>query len=483
MMTGTPATSDNPAVSDHPDLASAPGTGTDHPGRSQPRSDAAAPARSALRRLLDGVRRVRLAIGQLALGMLALCAFSLPWGVNLAVGTVRDLTVVSLTMILTYALWLLSAGRLPRPRWPDLALLALLIWVVLSLRWSIRPIYTIYAIDGYLLAGAAFIAARHLPRTTRERRFLAWSFIAGAVFIAIALFVTWIFHLGPPGRPRAFMINPNYISYSLAAAATIAMAMLRTAGLRSRRVLVATLVLLVAAIVLTGTRGSLLALGLAAAALLVTRRWPPIGLWVPAAVMVGLFAVFLFYLPTDLLRGVDSMSARSTGDLSGRLDLWPVAQDVIAHHRLKGIGAGAFPAANDFKVGAHNLALGVTSELGAVGAVLYVGWVFSQIGEVLGRSRRQAAATFACVFVGWLPIAFSGQWDFATIPFLCFGLAGVVDLSDPPPRSDAPGADAGEPAVASALPVARSGTSGGIELDQHNAGRAESSEVSGHAGT
>lgn len=387
---------------------------------------------------------------RLGVGALAVSMFSVPWGIDVRLGSLRWLTVVSLPLLLAVACWLFGSGRLPRLRAPDLAVLALAGWAVASLRWTVSPRHTWYAIDGYVLAALAFVTIRQLPQTRRQRRVVGAAFLAGTLLTCVALIVNAAFGWGPPGRPRAFGLNPNYISYTLAAAATLVLTraprLAELRRLRSNRVARAgragtmaglltggaVLAVLLLGIWLTGTRGSLIALALAAL-VVAARRWVRLELALATVVFVGLFAVFLFAVPTDLLVGIDSASSRATGDLSGRLSLWPYAQQVIGENWLLGVGAGAFAAVNPFRVGAHNLALGVTAELGLVGATLYLLFVLLLVVEVGRAGRRTCAAALAGVLVGWLPIAFSGQWDYAAVPFVTFALASVLDLPD---RSD-----------------------------------------------
>lgn len=409
------------------------------------------PASSRARRVPGRVARTTEAMGVLAL---AVAACAVPWGFDVHIASIRWLTVVSGAVGAACVFWLLTPSRWSRPTWADAAVVALAAWAVASLTWSVSTRFTWYGVDAYVLAAAAFVTAHHLPRTSRQRALVAGAFVAGSVVVAAGVVVSWHWNLGPPGRPRAFGINPNQISYTLLAAVTVVLAVLvlthraapgrlrdllrpvrapvpstgdpgrnRFAGLPGTAGAAVVLVVLLAGMAIIGSRGAFVGIPLAAVVAVLPLRLARAQLVLHAVAWIGLTAVSLRAVPTGLLVGIDAASSRATGDLSGRLQLWPVAQDVIAQHPLTGIGAGAFPAVTPLRIGAHNLALGVTSELGLVGLVLYTAWVLFAVSRVLRRGDRVAMIALGCVLAGWFPVAFSGQWDYATVPFLLLGLA------------------------------------------------------------
>lgn len=75
---------------------------------------------------------------------------------------------------------------------------------------------------------------------------------------------------------------------------------------------------------------------------------------------------------------------------NGRYALWSEAYSQFAHHPLFGIGTGSFFAVDGVEHYPHNLLLEVAAELGAVGLLLLLAFLFASVLR-LGRAWRTAA--------------------------------------------------------------------------------------------
>lgn len=131
--------------------------------------------------------------------------------------------------------------------------------------------------------------------------------------------------------------------------------------------------------------------------------------------LAGLHLFFIFEgrLPdsSELLGPFASLFGKSA-DLTGRADIWDLLYREIEKHWLFGIGYGAFwlgpgspsqpilDALPWVPLQAHNGYLDVLNELGAIGGVLFIGFVMSHALNLsrLVRIDRRAAAVFSAIF-------------------------------------------------------------------------------------
>lgn len=190
------------------------------------------------------------------------------------------------------------------------------------------------AIDHILLATLFFTCAG------LTARFLV-TYVA-ALFSGDSTFNSWLLLDG--------FSNPRFYGQFLTLALPLLVAPLLTRGpLRRYAPAACVLAVLVWLIAITsGTRGTWLGLGVAAAVMIwlgaASRRWV---VWqcAVAAAALTLFVIFIVALPTALgMQLENSAVGRLTTSLSERGPLWQAAIDAIVHHPLLGIGPMQFAA-------------------------------------------------------------------------------------------------------------------------------------------
>lgn len=288
-------------------------------------------------------------------------------------------------------------------------LLLFLAWVALSVAWAESRPETVTALTRYgpnlLLIPIAYTAIRR----PRDAVLVFGVIVAGAALAAAAGIVS------PPPDPGT-MYDPARATGTvgdaneLAAALVVGMALAgaftvnRGVGSTARALAAVTVLLCLAGILLSLSRGGLVALAVAlAAAVVFSGRWrgPALAL----ALVVGACGAFYF-------TSFASVPARErvfeVGGGTGRVDLWTVAWRMFEDQPLLGAGAGNFPVSSihyllrpgaierdDFIISSaplvtHNTYLQVLAETGLVGFVLFLGLVgFGLVTAVL------AARTFA----------------------------------------------------------------------------------------
>jgi O-antigen ligase len=251
-------------------------------------------------------------------------------------------------------------------------------------------------------------------------------------------------------RPLGPFINPNFLGVAMAHGAAIALARLFVPDAaplpRGTRLALAGIVLLtVAGVILSLSRGSMLYLGLAG--LLLALQHPRVrGLAVGGGLAVaGLFAVFS--VPAWIL-----LRLRVQGGASGREDLWRAGLDMAREHPWFGVGPGNFePLRNAYLPtetiwflgdmrggGSHNALLHRAAEIGfpalVLGALLFAVLLF----HVPGALRRYRSGNWLAGFGAAAAVGLVAHAQFEILPTvgaawpsmnLVFFLAALVLLA------------------------------------------------------
>lgn len=225
------------------------------------------------------------------------------------------------------------------------------------------------------------------------------------------------------GRHTVPGINANYLSYLIVTVCALTLALVN----RGRRMhwlawfgwfgisLVAT--------TMTGSRGALISLAL-------------IGVWVVLHPLVARWAnlvgrVAWLALPTLAVSGVldealrpAKATIRETGDLNGRLTIWPLARELFHEHPLRGTGAGTFEFISGLGIRTHNAFLSYASETGIVGLVLFLTATW-RLGVTPLRDGSERLMVGVAVLLAAAPILYTGAWDRSPVFWLSLALSGA----------------------------------------------------------
>lgn len=323
------------------------------------------------------------------------------------------------------------AGRLaPRLDAVDALGAALAGWAALSNAWTVWPTGTASVSYYYATCIALFVVARHLCDRPAAMRLVAAAFLGGCLVTTMILLGTRASaNPGDVARVTVDGVNANHVAYSLATGFAVC-ASLWWAGLRSARstLLLACIALAcIVGVLLTGCRSAVVSCAaVICVALFGTLRARSLSKII-AVVAVVVVAIYAFgELPEALQIRLTTLTDASydpsgRNDLSGRLDLWPLAWRTFNEHPVLGIGAGAFPAVNPLGLAAHNVLLSVAVELGAVGLALYVACVWAAFARGSRASHGPAArSAVTSLLVGWTAIAAAGAWDATFVAWFGF---------------------------------------------------------------
>jgi O-antigen ligase len=131
---------------------------------------------------------------------------------------------------------------------------------------------------------------------------------------------------------------------------------------------------------------------------------------------------------------------------NGRWSNWGGALDVIASHPILGVGAGNYAEAaieysesvvrhtlvkGEVSGVAHNIFLGVVTQLGLVGLILFLGVLFFLFNAAVPIAQGSDVGTG--IFLGLIVFIFAGMtltWETQKIVYVLFGSVLALQLHD-----------------------------------------------------
>jgi O-antigen ligase len=273
--------------------------------------------------------------------------------------------------------------------WIAAALVAFAAWTALSFFWSASHADAVTSLFRYLPNLLLFPIAYSAIRERKHAFAIVMVLIGGAALAAAAGV------LSPPPNPGAFdparatgtVGDANELAAALVVGLFLSSAMLfdRARPALLRMLCACTAILCLGGIVLSLSRGGLVALGFAAVvAVVVAGRWRAPMLAAAAAVCGS--AIF-YFVALASLPARERVTEVGTG--TGRTDLWTVGLRMVRSHPFDGVGVGNFQDASihyllqpglihraDFIITtpkiAHNTYLQAFAELGIPGGVLFL---------------------------------------------------------------------------------------------------------------
>ena len=305
-----------------------------------------------------------------------------------------------------------------RTAWVDGIALAYAVAVVVSNYWSIDPVATELSAINTMACVVIFVTTRMVARRRSEWLAFGAAMALGCLYVVYRIFTenalrgVSLMLDSTATRYGVENVNANYLAYSLVTGSAI---LILVAGHSSRRravILLSVCVVLYIGVIQSGTRGALVGIGLGAAwiglnyAVRFTSSKPlKILLW-------GLLASSMFITLgalQSLLSGRVAASARETGDLNGRLTVWPLALDQWWDNFWLGQGAGTFPSTTSLHIAAHNFVLDIGTGVGVVGVTLFV-LILQRSTWVETKDAAHRISLVGMYALANAPLLLSGFW-------------------------------------------------------------------------
>jgi len=316
----------------------------------------------------------------------------------------------------------------------------------LSIMWSVVPTLSTSVARDQVAVAILFVALRIGTRDRKELATVGLGYLVGCLASVWLLLrenplarASLSFDAGP--RYAVAGLNPNYTAYALAGGAAVIALACCVYPRWSLAWLMAAVVLFVG-INLTGARGALIAFGLALAVWLLPRKLGRLSLVAVYGTTVVLGLGILTGWSDSLLRSyVHASLGRETGDLNGRLSVWPLARTALGDALWFGHGAGTFPALNLRGIFAHDVLLDVGTSVGFVGLAVYLLLMWtSLISGTRGVPSRLRSALLGSVLCSLVPPLLTGYWYQAPAAWVVIALFSQIPLF-----ADAPSIASSEP--------------------------------------
>ena len=267
-----------------------------------------------------------------------------------------------------------------------------------------------------------------------------------------------VFHIPQSGDARlrvaGSMFDPNDTAYVLVSLFPLSLYFIRfDAGLFKKLVAAAAVCGAVATILLTGSRGGILAFG---AVLLIVFLTRTAGIGTATKILLGLVLVSGWILIADridverYLTLTDLSGDYNLSSPGGRLELWKAAIALSFANPLTGVGAECFTWAHyllRLDIGdayrryhaVHNSLLQVAAEVGLIGFAVYLTIIVRSLQTFLRANRTQPQSRLSGMdemsalggymllgFVGLLVSGFFLSHGYSVLTTLYFGLAAVM---------------------------------------------------------
>jgi O-antigen ligase len=290
---------------------------------------------------------------KLALGLLVLLAFAIPWEYSLDLGEpLGNIARVAGLLVLIAAIpAVLQAGRLRTPGPMQWLVLALYLWFCCSLFWSIDPTATLDKMRGYFQEMMIVWLVWEFAETPDDLRTLLRTFVAGSWVLALLTLANFRSAEAVAAEQIRFVAegeDPNDVARYLDLAFPLAALLLNSERSRWGRLLAAGyLPVGLVAVLLTASRGGFMAAGVAlsGSAWLLLRRRPRAAMAALLTLPILAGALWLA-VPEQTLERLETIPSQlQGGDLNQRVAIWTAGWQAFARAPLAGTGAGTFVAA------------------------------------------------------------------------------------------------------------------------------------------
>lgn len=338
-----------------------------------------------------------------------------------------------------------------KPTWtidwkdPGLYLILLTFWAGASFFWSIHQLRTMIELIQLFSYVIAFFIMRNLDDEFKAKALRIGSITA----VALAVFGILQFIFVKSGRVEATFPHPNPFGTYLA---MFSLYLLGIQIRESSKIRFGAIVIMLTAIVLSGSKGTYLAILIAAP--LAYLGIPKQSLKKPMlqtlllATATGLSVACIFFLTpflqdkidfgTNLFEKVARVGALESS-ATDRIEFWRVSLELLKNRPLTGYGYGTFFAAHyiEYQVNetytrfAHNHYLQLAAELGLPGIGLFIGFMVASLRLTIKQLKKQSknllfAGSLAACAIFLLHVLIEFSWNFPAVPIVFFALAGLV---------------------------------------------------------
>lgn len=352
--------------------------------------------------------------------------FIVPWDDSISLTTWGSL--VRVMGLITAAFWLVTIlleGRFRKPHIFHALVLLFFLWNFVSVFWSLNVDSTIQRIKTYsqvfllmLIYWEFFQKPENLMTGLQAYIYGSYILIASTINNYIKGNVAVAFE----GRYSASGVNAVDLTLILMMGLPVAMQLFFAAGQSNKGAIILKLInlayipLAVFAIVLTGSRTSLIAVVPFCIYLIGTRQIKLDRKLVVFGILLLSLLALLPFIPQSVTARLGTLgSSIEAGDLGGRVALWGQAISVLAKHPIMGLGSATLDSA--IGSAAHNTFVSVAAETGFIGLILFLtilAAVFFQAMHIPNGNM----GLWVTIFLTWVLGVSSLSWEFRKLTWL-----------------------------------------------------------------
>lgn len=317
----------------------------------------------------------------------------------------------------------------------SLLIIAFLAWTLAGVAWAESPGAVLTGFSRYGLNCVLFLVVYTAVKTRRNALVLSIFFVLGVVIAAGDGIINppAVTTVGDVSRAGGTFGDPNELAAVLVVGVlvSVAVALNRAAAPALRMASIGAAVLSVAGILLSLSRGGLIAMGVALlAGVAVAGRWRALMALLTLTMAFATVSYYAFYASPAARERVTQTNGNGGG--SGRVDLWRVAGRMINDHPIHGVGTDNFQISSvhylllpgaltravyivDKPKATHNMYLQVLSEEGFIGLGMFL--------AMIGFSLR-------CFQRAWRRFRATADRDMEILTYALFiGLVGFLAAS------------------------------------------------------
>jgi O-antigen ligase len=298
---------------------------------------------------------------------------------------------------------------------------AFVLWSVLSYGWSIAPELTTVRAGSYVQLFLMVWLIWEFAGTYEREMSLVAAYVLGTWVAALSTLYAFFTGSGTniglsEGRYTAAGQNENELGIILALGIAMGCYLL-SSGKHPRILWLVSIPTFLIAILLSGSRGSLIASGVALLLVPSTlARFSMAARLTVGGVLLVAIALSAAALPEQTWTRVRSIPTElSQGTMSNRTDIWSAGLDAYRQHPWIGVGAGAFEAAAYEQLGvfyvAHNSYLSILVELGMTGIILFAALLLALFHAAFSLPNVSRFA-WVVLLLTWCVAVFSVTWEY-----------------------------------------------------------------------
>lgn len=358
-----------------------------------------------------------------------LLIFIVPWEDSVtveALGSVARLAGLALAAL--WAVTIALEGKFRKPNLFHALVLLFFLWNFASLFWSPDSDATFQRIKTYSQIFLLLLIYWDVFQQPRELLAGIQAYVFGCYVLVVSTLYNYLqgnVAVVYEGRYSATGVNAVdmalILMMGLPAAMQLALVSRHNAqGFLFKFLNLAYIPLAIYAILLTGSRTSLVAVLPFALYLVGTRQIKPnTKLLVVSVLLISLLALIPF-IPSNIISRLSTLgSSIEAGDIGGRVDLWESAITEFARSPFLGIGGGVLDSA--IGSAAHNTFISVLAETGAIGFALFL-LILADVFFMALHAPNGNSSLWVAIFLTWVIGVLSLSWEFRKLTWLFLNL-------------------------------------------------------------